>query len=103
MKFDHLPPEVVEQAKLLMLHVLGVSLAGTKVQQGKDAVLIAKELGGNKKEATIWGDGSRVTCAQAAFANGTLADVLDWEDCSPTGHPSAGAIPGFPKADTRWG
>ena len=30
---------------------------------------------------------------QAAFANGTLADVLDWEDCSWTGHPSAGAIP----------
>ena len=46
-----------------------------------------------KKEATIVGDGSKVPCAAAAFANGTLADILDWEDCSWTGHPSAGAIP----------
>ena len=29
----------------------------------------------------------------AAFAAGTMGDMLDWEDCSGTGHSSAGVIP----------
>lgn len=31
--------------------------------------------------------------ANASLVNGTLADALDWEDCSWTGHPSASIIP----------
>ncbi len=30
---------------------------------------------------------------EADYANGTAADVLDWEDCTWTGHASAGAVP----------
>lgn len=93
LKYEDLPQEVIEQVKQLTLHVLGVSLAACETKQGKDAVALAKDMGGEKTEATIVGDGSKVPCAAAAFANGTLADVLDWEDCSWTGHPSAGAIP----------
>lgn len=93
LRFEDLPPEVVEQAKLLTLHVIGVSLAGRRTSQGSDAVRLALAMGGQSAEATIWGERSRVSASQAAFANGTLADVLDWEDCSWTGHPSAGAIP----------
>jgi 2-methylcitrate dehydratase PrpD len=93
LRYEDLPTEVVEQVKLLTLHLLGVSLAGCRVRQGKEAIALSKDMGGKKKESTILGDGSKVSCTQAAFANGTLADVLDWEDCSWTGHPSAGAIP----------
>ncbi|MFC1861367.1 MmgE/PrpD family protein [Chloroflexota bacterium] len=93
LRYEDLPAEVIEQAKLLTLHVLGVALAACVTRQGKDATSLAKAMGGKKIESTIIGDGSKVSCVQAAFVNGTLADVLDWEDCSPTGHPSAGAIP----------
>ena len=93
LRYEDLPQEVVEQVKQLTLHVLGVSLAGCQTKQGKDAIALAKDMGGEKKESTIVGDGSKVSCVQAAFANGTLADVLDWEDTSWTGHPSAGVIP----------
>jgi len=49
---------------------------------------------GGVAEATVWGsDGRKVPVQEAAFANGTMADIVDWEDCSWTGHPSAGAIP----------
>jgi len=92
-RYTDLPKEVVEQAKLLTLHTLGVSLAGCVTEQGKSAVALAKDFGGDKNESTIIGDGSKVSSVQAAFANGTLADVMDWEDCSWTGHPSANAIP----------
>jgi 2-methylcitrate dehydratase PrpD len=93
LKFEDLPREVVEQAKLLTLHVIGVAIAGSQLKQGKDAIALAKKMGGDKRESTILSDGTKVSSVQAAFANGTLADVLDWEDCSWTGHPSAGAIP----------
>ena len=89
LRFEDLPLEVIEQAKLLTLHVIGVSLAGRQTRQGSDAVRLALAMGGESAEATIWGERSRVSASQAAFANGTLADVLDWEDCSWTGHPSA--------------
>jgi 2-methylcitrate dehydratase PrpD len=93
LRYKDLPQAVVDQAKMLTLHVIGVSLAGCQIKQGKEAITLAKDMGGEKRESTIWGDGTKVSCVQAAFANGTLADVLDWEDCSWTGHPSAGAIP----------
>lgn len=103
LRFADLPAEVVEQAKLLTLHVVGVALAGRQTPQGVDAIGLARGMGGESAEATIWGERGRVSASQAAFANGTLADVLDWEDCSWTGHPSAGAIPAAFAAAERAG
>lgn len=103
LRFADLPAQVVEQAKLLTLHVIGVSLAGRSTAQGRDAIRLAFGMGGESDEATLWGEPRRVSAVQAAFANGTLADVLDWEDCSWTGHPSAGAIPAAFAAAERTG
>jgi 2-methylcitrate dehydratase PrpD len=94
LKYEDLPKEVVHQAKMLTMHTLGVSLAGSQTPQGKRAIGLAKEMSGQKKESTLIGDGEKVGCVQAGLANGTISDVLDWEDCSWTGHPSSGAIPG---------
>lgn len=93
LKYEDLPRDVIEQAKLLTLHTLGVCLAACPTEIGKKAIALSKDIGGDRNEATIIGDGSKVACVQAGFANGTLADILDWEDCSWTGHPSACAIP----------
>ena len=93
LKYHHLPGEVIEQAKLLTLHTVGVGLASNATPQGRRAVALAKDMWGEKTESTVWGDGIRLPCMGAAFCNGTLADILDWEDCSWTGHPSANAIP----------
>ena len=94
LKYEDLPKEVVEQAKLLTLHTLGVSLAGSVTEQGKKAIALAKDMSGQKPESTILGDGTKIGCVQAGLVNGTLSDCLDWEDCSWTGHPSSGSIPG---------
>ena len=94
LKYEDLPKEVIHQAKLLTLHTLGVGLAACQTDQGKKAIALAKEISGENRESTLLGDGSKIGCVQAGLANGTLSDVLDWEDCSWTGHPSSGAIPG---------
>lgn len=93
LKYEELPSEVIHQAKLLTLHTLGVSLAAYQSEQGQRAIALAKAMEGGKEESTILGDGTKVGCVEAGLVNGTISDVLDWEDCSWTGHPSACAIP----------
>lgn len=91
-KYEDLPASVIEQVKRLTIHTIGVSIASAPIQTTKNAIALAEAHGG-KEEATIWGGhGVKVPAETAAFANATQADVLDWEDCSWTGHPSAGAI-----------
>lgn len=92
LKYEDIPQEVIDQVKRLTLHTIGVSVASASIPQSHNAIKLAENNGG-AEEATIWGgSGKKVPAEAASFANGTQADFLDWEDCSWTGHPSAGAI-----------
>lgn len=93
LKYEDLPADVVERAKYMVLHTVGASIAAHPAEAAKRIVGIAKNLGTGAVNATIIGDGSKISIANALLANGTLADLLDWEDCSWTGHPSSGAVP----------
>ena len=94
LKYEDIPPEVIERAKMLTLHTLGVSLAAKPIALTEASVEVAKAAnGGPGGEASVWVGGEKLSMASAAFANGTIADMLDWEDCAWTGHPSAGVIP----------
>lgn len=94
LKYDDLPAEVVDQVKRMTLHVMGCSIGALGITAAHNPVRLALAKGG-EPEATVWGsDGTKkVAATEAAFANGTLADFMDWEDCSWTGHPSASLIP----------
>lgn len=92
LKYEDLPAQVVEQAKMITMHTLGVALASVPTEQGKKAIALAKRMGG-APEATVFGDGAKLSCMSAGFANGTMVDALDWGDCSWTGHPSASVVP----------
>ena len=94
LQYDDIPPAVIEQAKMMIMQTVGVSLCSSELQQIKDAIAISKEMSaGEGGEATLWADGKKVSWEAAAFTAGTMGDCLDWEDCSVTGHPSAGVIP----------
>ena len=92
--FDDLPEEVIERVKMLTLHTLGVALAAKPIALSDAAQKVAKAAnGGSGGESSVWLGGEKLSMANAAFVNGTLADILDWEDCAWAGHPNAGAIP----------
>ena len=92
--YDKIPAEVIERAKLMTLHTLGVSLAAKMDELAQNAVKIGSELNnGVGGSATVWTTGEKLSPANAVFVNGTISDILDWEDCSWTGHPSASAVP----------
>lgn len=93
-KYDDIPAEVIERAKMLTLHTLGVAMAAKPIGLSDAVIKVAKGInGGPGGEASLWVGGEKLSMASAAFANGTLADMLDWEDCAWAGHPNAGAIP----------
>jgi len=93
LRYEDIPPAVIERAKMNVMQTVGVSLCSAELQQIQDAAAIAKELSPGKiAEATLWADGQKVSWEAAAFLAGTMGDMLDWEDCSVTGHPSAGVI-----------
>ena len=92
--YDKIPPEVIERAKLMTLHTLGVTLAAKKDELAIDSVKVGKAMNnGVGGSATVWATGEKMSPANASFVNGTMSDILDWEDCSWTGHPSACAVP----------
>ncbi len=94
LKYEDIPSEVIEHAKMILLQVIGVSLATKNHPEVEKVISIAREAnGGIGGEATAWLTGDKLSAANAAMVNGTLADMLDWEDTSWTGHPSAGIIP----------
>ena len=94
LKYEDIPPMVIEQAKMMVMQTVGVSLCSAELKQVKDVLAISKEMSpGSEGQATLWADGAKVSWEAAALTAGTMGDTLDWEDCSVTGHPSAGVIP----------
>src|SRR5687767_3918929 len=73
LRYEDLPPEVVDRAKGLTLQALASVLIGSQTQHGRTAVkIITDEELGVERGATILVDGSTVTRGGAAFANSEM-------------------------------
>lgn len=73
LRYEDLPPEVVDRAKGLTLHSLASVLLGSQSPSGQQAVqLILAEEGGVQNGATIMVSGAKVTKGGAAFANSEM-------------------------------
>lgn len=79
-RFEDLPDDVVEVIKLAHTNILATCLGGFQTRIGRLHVDIAREFGGGQPQATIIGDGSKVSVPFAAYANGNLGFALDYED-----------------------
>jgi 2-methylcitrate dehydratase PrpD len=99
MRFDALPPEAVHWAKIGVLDLVGVTLAG---HAEPSAQLLAR-VSAAPGSSLLFGSGRRVAPLDAALINGTASHALDFDDCSDTmgGHPSAQVLTAlFALADT---
>lgn len=97
LSFEDIPTNVVHQAKKVILDHLASGLAAYDQESGNLIVEYVRGLGG-KSEATIWGYGDRVGCANAALANGTLAETMETQDVhwgrkGRAGHPAVVVLP----------
>ncbi len=94
LKFRDLPPEVIAIAKISVLNILAAAIGGAQTRIGALHLQLAKEMGGGVRQSTLLGDGTRVSRAAAAYANGSLAFALDYEDvCQYVIHPGPIVVP----------
>jgi 2-methylcitrate dehydratase PrpD len=96
LRYDDLPPDVVDRAKGVTLHGLASVLLGSLTPAGQGAVkLITEEEAVAKNGATIMVDGARVTKGGAAFANAEMAMAGGkWDTFRMLTHPGTSIIPG---------
>lgn len=100
LRYESIPGDLLELTKLCVLDTLGVAIGASGVND--EAKLVheyARDLGG-REEATIWGFGGKAPAPWAAFVNGSLGHMLDYDDVSDGGHVSISTIPpGFAIAE----
>ncbi len=96
MSFTHdaLPYEAVEVARHCFLDWLGVTLAGASEPLTRILLEEAANAGGNP-QATIIGDGRKLSMQQAALINGSAGHALDYDDVHllMPGHPTVPVVP----------
>jgi len=76
---DDFPPEVVGHARLVILDTIGAMIAALDFPIGRITTGYVADLGG-RPDARIVGTDVRVSAPMAAYANGTLAHALDFDD-----------------------
>jgi len=88
LRYEDLPPAVVEKAKRVMLDTVGCAFGGLNAEP----VRLAREtvfLQGGHPQSTLIGLGRKVSADQAAFVNAMAIRYLDFNDYTPPGgHPS---------------
>ena len=89
LKYEDLPPSVVERGKLALLDAVGNTIGGYALPQSGTFLGLAKDLGGGREQATLIGDGARVSVPLAAFGNGALGTMLDFCDDRGSGRSYA--------------
>lgn len=93
LRYEALPPALVEMIKQCVLDTLGVSMGATTL--APEARILADYVRdqGGKPEATLLGFGGKAPAPLAAFLNGSLGHMLDYDDMGDAGHPSIVTIP----------
>src|SRR5262245_39080207 len=96
LRYEDLPPEVVDRAKGVTLQGLASVLLGSLTPGGWQAVkLMTEDEAGVKNGATIMVDGTRVTKGGAAFANAEMAMAGGkWDTFRMLTHPGTSILPG---------
>jgi 2-methylcitrate dehydratase PrpD len=104
LRYDDLPPAVVDRAKGVTLHGLASVLLGSQSPTGRQAVqLIIEEEAGAWTGATIMVDGTRLTKGGAAYANAEMALAGGkWDTFRMLTHPGTSILPAaFVAAETE--
>ena len=104
-EYADLPQAAVEGAKKTILDSLGVTLAASGLEPATANVVDLVRESGGRPESSVLGCGFKAPAVMAAFANGSMAHSLNYDDQTPWGqHSSASVVPAaFAVAERRGG
>ncbi len=85
LKFEALPPAVVDHARLLALDTFGCGLLGSRTPWSRILLDTLREVEG-PGDALVWGTDVRLSAPSAALVNGTAVHGFEVDDVGPGGH-----------------
>lgn len=89
-RYNKLPKDVIEKAKLCILDSIGCALGGSATNKGE--IVISSLLAGERGFSTIFGRKKKTSLTSAVFINSTLSNILDFDD-TYIGHPGSTIVP----------
>ena len=94
LKDEHVPPRMRGRAIDCLVDQIGCQLGGTQLPWAKQVREVYGRNGG-LPEATVVGDGERLSISSTAFINSTYGHSIEFDDGNPLsrGHPGAELIP----------
>jgi 2-methylcitrate dehydratase PrpD len=92
-RYEDLPPEATQAAKLMFLDTLGCGIAGSIIAAKEvTPVLKVLESMGGKEECTLLGSDKRDSWFNAIIINGTFMHSIDYDDTRPSLSTHIGAV-----------
>ncbi len=91
-KWEDLPAPIVKETKHVLMDSIGCALGALSTDKGKMMAALGRRYGG-PPESSIIGLGDKVSCSNAALANGELMITLDYHDIIAGGHDGVYVIP----------
>lgn len=79
LEFEDIPSDVIENAKLHLLDMLGVSAVGSSEPEILSILSIVRRIGGVPESSILW-HGGKYPSPLAALVNGCMAHALDYDD-----------------------
>lgn len=79
LRYEDVPSAVIQKQKDHLLDGLGNGLHGATTELGQRILLLIAEVP-TRGDSTVWASGKKTNCLQAAFANGTFANIAELED-----------------------
>jgi 2-methylcitrate dehydratase PrpD len=102
--YEALPPELVELTKQIILDTLGVAVGASGLAPEARILADYVEALGGRPESSVLGFGSKAPAPWAAFVNGSLGHMLDYDDVGAGGHVGIATVPvAFAVAEKRGG
>lgn len=89
LRYEALPGEVVEKAKVCLLDLLGIAVGGYEMDAPQVAIRATKLLGA-LGAATVWLEGHKARAMDCALANSVLAHSILQDDWDPVSHAHVG-------------
>ena len=79
LSYEMLPPEVIHQAKIVLLDFMGICIGAGVMPEAHQLNNMVKAWG-DKEEASVLGMGFKTSVRSAAFGNGILSTLLELQD-----------------------
>ncbi len=91
-RYEDLPPDLVDKAKIYVLDNLAAGFVGTAQPWARIVAGLATDLGG-REEASAFNQHQKVDVSRAAWINGTMIGAFEIEHIGHVSHPSGTVFP----------